>query len=167
MTRRGLATCLAFMTAQIACDPVHQNEIDALGGEMPGVPHGPLHRPGQLCLVCHDGALGDPGEFSVAGTVFLRPSDREPADGARVTLQGSDGSSFAIVANAAGNFYVEPGRWTPTFPMQTSIIWQGTTVPMHTNVGRDGSCASCHLDPASSDSSGHIYVVLDDGGAPP
>jgi hypothetical protein len=167
MSPSRIARWLAFMTVLVACDPVHQNEIDALGGNMPGVSNGPLHRPGQRCLVCHDGALGDPREFSVAGTVFRRPSDREPVEGARVTLDGSDGSTFEAVTNAAGNFYLTPSEWTPTFPMRTSVAWQGQRIPMHTNVGRDGSCASCHVDPAAANSPGHVYLVLDDGGAPP
>jgi hypothetical protein len=167
MSRSRLLPCFAFAMALAACNPVHQEAVDALGGEAPGVGKGPLHRPGQPCLLCHDGALGDPGEFSVAGTIFRRPSDLEPALGARVTLHGSDGSTFEAVTNEAGNFYVQPRQWTPTFPMLTSVTWQGQTVRMHTNVGRDGSCASCHVDPASSDSPGHVYLVLDDGGSPP
>jgi hypothetical protein len=162
-----MARWLALTAAVVACDPVHQNEIDALGGNAPGVRNGPLHRPGQPCLVCHDGDIGDPKEFSVAGTVFQRPSDREPVDGAQVTLTGSDGTTFEAVTNAAGNFYVQPSQWTPTFPMRTSVVWQGEQVAMHTNVGRDGSCASCHVDPAGPSSPGHVYLMLDDGGAPP
>ena len=167
MSPSGIARWLAFTTLLAACDPVHQNEIDALGGNTPGERNGPLHRPGQPCLVCHDGALGDAREFSVAGTVFQRLSDREPVAGAQVTLVGSDGSTFEATTNEAGNFYVQPSEWTPIFPMRTSVAWQGEMIPMHTNVGRDGSCAGCHVDPPGPSSPGHVYLVLDDGGAPP
>lgn len=46
-----------------ACDPVRSDAVAALGGEAPGVPHGPTHRPGQPCLLGHS-------NFAVAGTVF-------------------------------------------------------------------------------------------------
>jgi hypothetical protein len=36
---------------------------------------------------------------------------------------------------------------------------------MHT-LANDGSCATCHTDPAGPNSPGHVSVVLDDGGTP-
>ena len=71
------------------CDPVHDDAIAALGPETPGVRRGPLHRPGQPCLLCHDGALGDPQEFAVAGTVFQRPGNLMPVAEANVELVDS------------------------------------------------------------------------------
>jgi hypothetical protein len=157
---------LGFL-AIAACDPVHSAAVDALGGEMPGVGHGPLHRPGQPCLVCHDGALGDPAEFSVAGTVFVRPSDRQPAAGATIDMKSADGSAFSPITNSAGNFYVRPSEWAPVYPLQVSVRWEDRVVDMQTNIGGDGSCAACHGDPAGPASAGHVYVVSEDGGAVP
>ncbi len=150
-----------------ACDPVHDNAIAALGGEARGVRRGPEHRPGQPCLLCHDGALGDPEAFSVAGTVYLQPSGTQPAEGATVELQGADGAPFEVVTNRAGNFYVYPDQYRPVYPLQTSVSFQGQRTLMHTNIGRDGSCAGCHVDPAGPASPGHVYVRLDDGSVPP
>lgn len=31
--------------------------------------------------------------------------------------------------------------------------------PMYTHIGRDGSCADCHADPANTQQVGHVYVV--------
>lgn len=150
-----------------ACDPVHDNAVDALGGEVDGVEPGEHHRPGQPCLLCHGGALGDPEEFSVAGTVFLQPTGTEPANRATVELTGADGSVFELVTNSAGNFYAEPGEFTPEFPLEVEVHHQDQTATMHSTIGRDGSCAGCHTDPAGPDSPGHVYVTLDDGGVPP
>jgi hypothetical protein len=150
-----------------ACDPVHDRAVAALAGEGRGERPGPRHRPGQPCLLCHGGALGDPEPFSVAGTIYQTPSATQPAVGATVELQAADGSRFEVVANDAGNFYVSPDQWRPAFPLQVKVTYQGRTVSMLSNIGREGSCAGCHRDPAGPDSPGHVYLVLDDGGVPP
>ena len=79
------------LTAAIvaSCDPVHEQQKDALGGETPGVPKGPLHRPGQPCIVCHDGAFGDPPEFSIAGTIFVDGNDTTPLSDATLEMNES------------------------------------------------------------------------------
>ena len=160
-------TLLAGLTLLGACDPVVDDAIGALGGESPSVRRGPLHRPGQPCLLCHDGATGDPPAFSVAGTIFLLSSGTQGANGATVSLTDANGSAFNAITNAAGNFYVTPGQWTPTYPMTVVVNPSaGPTVTMHTDVGRDGSCASCHVDPAGPSSPGHVSLTLDDGGTP-
>jgi hypothetical protein len=148
------------------CDPVHQDAIAALGGETGGRP-GPEHRPGQPCLLCHDGALGDPKQFSIAGTVLLRPTGTAPAQGATVELKAADGASFEAVTNRAGNFYILPEQFSPKFPLLTTVAFQGQNIAMLTNIGRDGSCAGCHVQPAGPSSPGQVYVQLQDGGVPP
>jgi hypothetical protein len=142
-----------------ACDPVHDSAKAALGGETPGVPKGPLHRPGQPCIVCHDGEPGDPRAFSMAGTVFLNANSLTPAAvGATVTLQNADGSTVSTVTNAAGNFYFTPDAYAPQYPVHvTSIALDGTSIKMSSHIGGNGSCAWCHADPAGPDSPGHIY----------
>ena len=162
---RLLAPAVAFVLA--ACDPVHEDAVLALGGETPGVRPGPLHRPGQPCLLCHDGAAGDPPAFGVAGTIFDTPSSRSPVSEADVHLTDSSGSlPRDLTTNAAGNFYVPANEWTPQFPLSVAIKPpSGRDVFMHT-LANDGSCATCHTDPAGPDSPGHVSVVLDDGGTP-
>jgi hypothetical protein len=150
-----------------ACDPVQDRAIAALGGEVAGVDTGPLHRPGQPCLLCHDGALGDPPEFSVAGTVFVDRIDKKAARGATVTLKAADGTSRTFKTNEAGNFYVTPQSWRPAYPLEVSVDYQSQSVSMISKIGRDGSCAGCHVDPASASSAGHVYAIPDDAGVAP
>jgi hypothetical protein len=141
------------------CDPVHEDAIAALGDEAPGVRKGPLHRAGQPCLLCHDGAIGDPAKFSVAGTVYVNQNSLLPAENATVTLTSFDGSPpYTTTTNAAGNFYVEPSQYTAAYPMKVSVTYRNVLVKMNSDVGREGSCAACHTDPAGPTSAGHIYV---------
>ncbi|HSO38333.1 MAG TPA: hypothetical protein VLT33_37650 [Labilithrix sp.] len=161
MKLRSAAPWALVALALAACDPVHDDAQAALGGEAPGVRTGPLHRPGQPCTVCHDGKLGSPPEFSVAGTIFRDQADRVPLPKATVTLTGADGASFAAITNAAGNFYVEPGRFTPRYPMKTEVSYGGVTIKMTSLIGRAGACAGCHVDPAGPTSPGHVFVPAD------
>ena len=170
-TRSSLCVALLVLGAASAasCDPVEGDAITALGGEAPGVRRGPLHRPGQPCLLCHDGAIGDPPAFSIAGTVFETPTSALAEDGATVSLTDANMSQYVATTNGAGNFYLTPSEWSPVFPLSAITVTSasGMTVTMQSNVGRDGACATCHFDPAGADSPGHVCVSLDDGGVPP
>jgi hypothetical protein len=157
----GLVICMP------ACDPVRSEAVTALGGEATNVRPGPTHRPGQPCLLCHDGALGDPVEFSVAGTVFETADDEQAAVGAHVTLTDATGTIKNQTTNAAGNFYIEAQNWRPTYPLQVSVAFDSLTVDMKTNIGRDGACASCHVDPTGPASPGHVYATPIDAGVMP
>jgi hypothetical protein len=152
---------LVLLCVVSACDPVVDNAVDQLGDEKPGVKTGPFHRPGQPCLLCHD------GDFSIAGTVFERPKGTAPAANAVVVLENADGSKRQVETNAAGNFYLESEHYRPIFPLKVEVQYRGQTATMHTLIGREGSCGACHADPASSRSAGHVYAALDDGGMPP
>jgi hypothetical protein len=161
---------LVAVAGLFACNPVRTDALNALPGEAPGVRNGPLHRPGEPCLLCHDGAIGDPAAFSIAGTVFAEPSSTVGVDQARVSITDATGVTYdSITTNAAGNFYITPNEWSPAFPiLKVSVTdTSGLTVTMQSEVGRDGACASCHFDPAGSDSPGHVSMVEDDGGVPP
>jgi hypothetical protein len=147
--------------ALVACNPVHSDQVDALGGEAAGVRKGPLHRPGQPCLLCHDGALGDPPEFSVAGTVYQTQDKSAAASGAVVTLTGSDGRSTTTTTNQAGNFYLSPGEFTPAYPMKVSVTYGSVKVDMTSRIGRDGSCGTCHTSNAGPSSAGPVFVPKD------
>lgn len=165
MTRAlfALAGAALFL---LACDPVHSNEIDALGGETPGVRTGPNHRPGQPCLLCHDGKIGDPRQFSIAGTVFVNPYDKVAASGATIIMTDANNVVFTTTTNQAGNFYVTPSQWTPAYPMTVEVDYQRYQTKMRSHIGRDGSCSGCHFDPAGFDSPGHVAVAYPDGGVP-
>ena len=169
-------TALFASLALAACDPVHDDAIAALGPEKAGVRQGPLHRPGQPCLQCHDGELGDPQRFTVAGTVFDRPSSLAPAAGIDVVVTDVRGQRCSFTTNAAGNFFATPTQCDPTFPLQVELrvqpnlppvavmqtLIQGNGTVTHVN----GACASCHFDPAGANSPGHVYLATDDGGPP-
>ena len=157
---------LALATGSAACDPVHSDKVASLGDEVPGVFPGPMHRGGQPCLECHDGNLGDPVEFSVAGTIYESAESKTPAAGATVMLTSSDGRPvFEKTTNEAGNFYMTPGEYKPSYPMKVRVTYRGTTVSMVSSIGRGGSCGTCHSDPAGPASAGHIDIP--DGGIAP
>ena len=184
--RRGaalLALCVAIAipSGLSSCgDPVHEAEVNALGPEAPGVPHGPTHRPGQPCLTCH-GGLG-PGNptFVVAGTIYLNEyvpgtSSYAPLVGGDVHLVDANGLTYDAITNSVGNFYVTQDEWSPTFPLgnvhpdgsptgiDISVAPAGqptNATPMTTSIDRGGvyaSCAYCHFDPPGPTSVGHVY----------
>jgi hypothetical protein len=154
---RALIAAIVAVAIAGACDPVVSDEVASLGDNAPGVRNGPLHRPGQPCLVCHDGAIRNPSAFSVAGTVFANPSpDTTPASDVQVVLTDSNNAKFTATTNAAGNFYVTPTQFAPAYPMRVELNVGSTRVCMFTHVGRDGSCAGCHTDPLGPRSPGHV-----------
>jgi len=154
----------------LACDPVTDDAIAALGPEAPGVRRGPLHRPGQPCLLCHDGAIGDPPEFVVAGTIYARPESAVGLANAVVTMHDATGSMHEATTNAAGNFYLTPQEWAPVFPLHGITVQSalyGFMVRMQSSVGRDGGCASCHVAPAGPGSPGRVVFEENNGTVPP
>jgi hypothetical protein len=157
---------LGLLAALAGCDPVHSDQVAALGGETNGVGPGPRHRPGQPCTLCHDGTFGKPKAFAVAGTVFATADATTAMQGVDVTLTGADGKTFVAHTNEAGNFYVTPGELAPRYPMHVSISSGGTTVTMQSHVGWAASCATCHADPAGPDSPGHVYFEVPNGQVP-
>ncbi|MFO0734737.1 MAG: hypothetical protein U0270_02610 [Labilithrix sp.] len=128
-----------------ACyDPVHADDVASLGPEAPGVPEGPLHRPGQHCTTCHgENGPGEP-QWSIAGTIFAVKGRPEPEVGARVTITDKTGAQFVLTTNAVGNFYVSKEQWDPVFPIIANVESQGIKVGMTTTIGRDGGCGACH-----------------------
>jgi hypothetical protein len=152
---------VALAAALASCDPVHSQAIAALGNEAPGVRTGPLHRPGQPCGTCHDGTIGNPRQFSVAGTIYVNQSENVPATNVGVTLTSADGMSYTATTNAAGNFYVLPNEFTPQYPMNVLITSDTVIVRMSTLIGREASCATCHRDPAGPTSAGHVFMPAD------
>lgn len=153
------ALAAAGATIGTGCnDATHDMQVAVLGGEAPGVPQGPLHRPGQPCLVCHGGAGPASMQFSTGGTVYTSNTSQTPASGVTITVEDINGSVGTTQSNSAGNFYIPSGTWSPTYPTLPSVTLGMTTQSMTSHVGRDGSCAHCHSDPAGPTSAGHIYV---------
>lgn len=134
-----------------SCDPTHDDLVARLGDEAPGVARGPLHRPGQPCGACH-------ADFSVSGTIYVTAEGTTPAAGARVTLLSANGATYGATANEAGNFYVKSTEFVPEYPIGAYVSWQTSTVRMSARVGRQGSCAGCHADPAGPSSPGRVFV---------
>ena len=156
-----LAIAAAAPGGALSCyDPVHDQEVAALGGEAPGVSPGPTHRPGQPCNVCHGGVGPAHLRFSVAGTVYqysVAPSP--PASGAAVQIEDSTGSSWHTTTNSAGNFYVLQSDWAPTYPLTVpGIVYNSVTVTMSTLDNREGSCAACHATTPGTNSAGQVYI---------
>ena len=168
------ATPIVAVFAWSCGDPVHNARVDALGPESSGGT-GPTHRPGQPCLACHNDQGPSSTEFSVAGTIYQSAAlGSPPLVGATVTIydatQNADGGApHTFTTNAAGNFYAPKSDWTPFFPLHDiSVTSPDVPAPtmMHTVVGRDGSCATCHFDPKGPGSHGHIYLVVDPADLP-
>lgn len=163
--REGSATTSAFLLGTLTLlsgcvDPVRDRAIEKLGPEKGGVPTGPLHRPGQPCLLCH-AEDGDADPFTVAGTVYLDPFSDTPVDDVAVTTIDAKGRSFTVTTNCAGNFFVRPGDFTPTFPIWLEMQGGMTYRSMESASYREGSCAGCHVDPAGPSSPGHVYLLDD------
>jgi hypothetical protein len=162
-----LVTATLVALAFAACgDPVHDREVAALGPEASGVSPGPEHRPGQPCLVCHGGEGPGGQTFAFAGTVYRIPVDTTPFSGATVKLTDVNKSQATATTNSAGNFYVMASDYSPTYPVNVEVDVGTYSASMSTHVGRDGSCASCHFDPAGSTTHGHVYMAATAGDVP-
>jgi hypothetical protein len=166
----AVTTLAALSVAAVSCyDPVHDQEVAALGPEAPGVPQGPTHRPGQPCNVCHGGIGPANLRFSVAGTVYLYALGSPPpaAVNAQVQLEDVTGRSWHSTTNSAGNFYVLQSDWAPNYPMSVPAVIDSTgkiNQLMGTLDNREGSCAACHTSTPGPDSAGPVY--LNAGAAP-
>ncbi len=126
----------------------------------PGVKPGPLHRPGQPCLVCHSGKGPAALEFSLAGTVYKYLESGEPMANAVVQFVDKAGQRTFTGTNCAGNFFVQRADFDPVFPVWTRVVFGGfPDADMSTPIFREGSCAHCHSDPPGEASAGRIYIA--------
>jgi hypothetical protein len=150
-----------LLLAVAACgDPVRDNQVAALGDEAPGVEPGPLHRPGQPCVACHSNGEAEV-DFSLAGTVFQRPTDDAPLAGATIRVIDSSGLQTSTVSNCVGNFFFKSSDFAPRWPVWVKLELGETTVEMSSAISREGSCAACHAQPASPSSPGQLYFASD------
>jgi len=144
-----------------ACvDESHELQVQALGDEAPGVKRGPLHRPGQPCLVCHGASGPSSHEFVMAGTVYAVQGQSAPARGAQVLIEDQRGSSYVATTNEVGNFYITTDQWAPTLPAQVQVSQGDNSQQMLTHIGRDGSCSDCHTQTPGPTSPGRVYLAL-------
>lgn len=185
MSSRIVAIALAAAALASCGDPAHDNAVNALGPEKPGVSPGPTHRPGQPCVICHGGSGPGNPQFSIGGTVYAVKGQTDPLVNATVHLTDATGSTRTATTNAAGNFYITLSQWAPLPPIakisvdcgpltSTSPYTCGPTDPntpsltatMNTHIGRDGSCAGCHFGVRSATTPGPIYVASDPADLP-
>ncbi|MDB5216578.1 MAG: hypothetical protein JWO86_4505 [Myxococcaceae bacterium] len=138
-------TTLAAFASTSCFDPVHSDEVNALGGEVNGVGPGPNHRPGQPCRACHGGSGPASPEFTIAGTVYAQRDVAAAKSGVTVTITDATGATRQLTSNDVGNFYISIDQWSPVFPVNVKLDFPGVpTKGMVTPIGRNGACASCH-----------------------
>ena len=165
MPRRTALLGALLATALLGCeDPTRALAVTELGPELAGVPLGPLHRPGSPCLTCHDGATAR--AFSVAGTVYHALDADTPSPGALVRLADNAGGRATAAANCAGNFFLSPEDFTPTYPLWVSLKLADRDVAMDSPINVEGSCAGCHAPTPSPRSPGRVYVFESAAEAP-
>lgn len=143
----------------LACEGTSDSEdaIATLGPEQAGVSQGPLHRAGQPCLVCHNGT--EATKLSVAGTIYARQDAADPLSDVRVELIDAIGMRYTAATNCAGNFFVRPSDFTPTFPLWVAIERDGIRQEMESPINGDGSCGSCHAAEEGPRSAGRVYLL--------
>jgi hypothetical protein len=144
-----LACALACALASLSCsDPVRDMNVERLGPEADGVSPGPLHRPGQPCLVCHaERGPASHEPFAVAGTVFETADARSPfAPRVEIHVRDAENHSPGVfVTNQVGNFFITEKDWPDmAFPLRVGLRRDGKTIEMGTTVNREGSCNFCH-----------------------
>ena len=159
-SRASWSTALLIASVAACADPVLDEAIDALGPETPGVPTGPLHRPGQPCVLCHSEA-GDAPPFLLAGTVYVDAESLTPIDDVRVDFIDTFGNAFSTTTNCAGSFFVRPQEYPAASPIWVSLRRDEVLREMETPIYRDGSCAGCHADPVGTASAGHVFLIDD------
>lgn len=149
------------VSAAVGCgDPLRNESIDALGPERRDVPAGPLHRPGQPCLRCHDDS-GNASAMVAAGTVFRGIDDFTPAQNVDVMLIDSVGRVAVAGTNCAGNFFLHRGDFDPVLPLWTTLRFGERVIDMESPLNKNGDCAACHAEPVSQASAGHVYMEFD------
>lgn len=158
--RASWSTALLIASVAACADPVLDQAIDALGPEAPGVPPGPLHRPGQPCVLCHSEA-GNASPFLLAGTVYVDATSLTPIDDVTVDFIDTFGNAFSTTTNCAGSFIVRPQEYSAASPIWVSLQRDEVLREMETPIYRDGSCAGCHSDPVGAASAGHVFLIDD------
>lgn len=157
MKRRFLAMVSIALFSCLGCTADATNDADACG-PVDTTP-GPLMRPGENCLSCHQDGFGeDAPEFSAAGTVFgsLDSGSCEGVEGVKVFLTAEDGSEIELVTNSVGNFYTtEPLMEEGPGPR---IEFEGKSISMGRDLPSIPACNACHSDSPVGGALGKIYL---------
>jgi hypothetical protein len=158
----------ALVLAVTACaDPVYDAAVAALGPEDPNVPVGPLHRPGQPCLLCHKQG-GGAVAFGFGGTVYLTIDAEQPVANVTVWVLDANDGEFKTTTNCAGNFFALATQYTPAYPYWASLRGGRIQRDMDSPSNREGSCAACHTATVGPASPGPVYLIDDlDAQSPP
>jgi hypothetical protein len=118
---------------------------------------GPLMRPGDNCLRCHqaNSAVGAP-EWTAAGTVF--PVHDAPTmdgvEGAMLSITDATGHTVSLVTNEVGNFYTDEPL---TAPLHVALELAGERIEMPVPAPA-GSCNACHSKSPVGGPRGRIFV---------
>jgi len=154
-------------------DSFLDEQIEALGPEASGFEESEIHRPGSPCVLCHSEYHGAEPTMAIGGTLFVDPAEGAPFPiaGYTVRIVDSEGETLDMVSNRCGNFYVERSEFTPIYPLRTELLAPSPNDPnkllsnraMASRISRDGSCGSCHAEPASPFSPGVVFVVPPQG----
>ncbi len=158
--RSSLACMAVFALVGLSCtlDPVHATAVEQLGEERSDLypPESEYHRPGEPCVLCHSNKGPASSEFALGGTVFWGPDDYDRrVDQAYVRILDANNRPRCFVTNCNGNFYVRKSDISSlTFPLLVSV--ERTKNPgvdestmkirrMTAHIGREPSCATCHV----------------------
>ncbi len=140
-----LVAAIATAVVVPSCsDPVHDQEVQALGPENPQIPPGEYHRAGQPCTVCHGPEGPAETQFAIAGTIFWNPYSLGSTgyNNAYIAMVDSNGQqSPPIYTNCVGNFWATPAAFNPAFPILVNVYPSGATstsdvVTMFTQISR-------------------------------
>ena len=172
ISRLGLLVCalgLAGIGSSCNLNPVHRAGVTNLGPERDDLypVDSEFHRPGEPCALCHSKDGPADSEFVLAGTIFWwdDPSEKETrenrsyldrVDQAYVRIKDARLAEKCFVTNCNGNFFVRSEDWRDlTFPLLVSV--ERTRQPgtddansiafrrMTGHIGREASCAVCHI----------------------
>ena len=147
MSRRAMLLLGVLLAAAGCNDPVHDDAVASLGPEDPNVPPGPLHRPGQPCMVCHDGTGPAALAFATAGTIFQDGTNPTPLVSATVQITDINDKTMSPETNCAGNFFVEAVDFDLVYPLHAQVFYGSQNVQMLSHIAKTGGCADCHLSP--------------------
>lgn len=168
---------VAGMGASCTLDPVHNSAVESLGKERSDLypPESEFHRPGEPCALCHSKSGPADTEFALGGTVFWGPYDyNRRVNQAYVRVLDANKRKMCFVTNCNGNFYIKKEDFsTITYPLLVSV--ERTKDPgkdestlkirrMTAHIGREASCATCHVQYArdyASPGQIHLYDTED------
>ena len=157
----GMAFLVGFGSS-CNLDPVHRAGVNNLGDENASQypVQSEYHRPGEPCALCHSKEGPASTEYVLAGTIFWGPDryDRR-VDQAYVRIGGPEKTTKCFVTNCNGNFFVKAEDYKNLkFPLLVSV--ERVNLPggpgpndeksiavrrMSGHIGREASCATCHI----------------------